>query len=324
MYKIMLFREFARPLKVGMILPFAVLMWVFYVGMVAFADTWMAPESWETYSDNHAFVFRIIPTNDNHPYAPGNCSGVLYAKNGDELKVRWERPLVNNRCPIKAAVSNSGKYVITFGEWGNYEKLPIVVYGERGRLINVYGDLEQIMSRSYSPLDHGLASGTGLPSSISGRHWLSNSLAFFESNEDFFVVRMSNRETLVFETQSGRLVDEHWKMTNRLFPGAVEKYENLRKNMGRLIILRSLELASSGQSDKRENGLYVLNQCHDRDSRDILKEALRDPTSRVIEQPQGKVREYPIRKAAKEALEMLEEKVPESVIVEERIYRDKK
>lgn len=95
----------------------------------ASADSWTAPENSETLSENGAYVFRIIPASHSNKPHPGTCRGMLYARKGDELSLRWERPLLNNTCPIAACVSNSGRYVITMGEWYQFEKLPIVVYG---------------------------------------------------------------------------------------------------------------------------------------------------------------------------------------------------
>ncbi len=116
----------------------------------ASTDEWSLPERSETFSENRAYVLRVIPTfGSDEPYRRGTCRGILYAKKGEELTLRWERSLVNDKCPIGAFVSNSGKYVITVGEWEHFEKLPIVVYGVNGSLINVYGELRQIIDTYY-------------------------------------------------------------------------------------------------------------------------------------------------------------------------------
>jgi hypothetical protein len=289
---------------------------------IASADDWIPPHHSDTSSENGSYVFHISPTfGGNRPLRPGTCKGTLDAKDGKEFKLIWDRPLINDVCPILAVVSNSGKYVITIGEWYGFRRLPIVVYGIEGRLINVYGELEQIIPYYIEGPDHGFATGNGLSSSIGGRDWLSNSLLFFDPSEDFFIVRMSNKETMVFETKSGRLTEDTWKKFNS-DSDKIEKYDALKKNLGRLIITKALQLVSSDQSEEQEKGLFVLNQCKDSDSIKVLEDALKDPTSKIIDNPQGKVRKYPIRKAASEALKSIGEIIPENVVTEERVEEE--
>jgi hypothetical protein len=151
---------------------------------------------------------------------------------------------------------------------------------------------------------------------MSGRHWLSNSLLFFNPDEEFFIVRMSNKEVMVFETDSGRLIEDTWKKSS---PDSdkLKKYKTIENNMASLIIAKALQLAISEQSKERETGLFVLNQCNDADSIKYLKEALKNSTSKIKEKSKVKYREYPIRKAASEALKALGEKMPEDLIFEE-------
>jgi hypothetical protein len=165
----------------------------------------------------------------------------LYAKEGKELKLKWDRPLVNDVSPVRAFVSNSGKYVFTIGEWGGFEQLPVVVYAVNGTLVNVYGQLRQIIPYYFGRPNPGFVTGKGLTSSIGGRDWFSRSLMFFSPNEDFFIVRMSNKEIMVFETEFGRLINNAWKETSS--PDRFKKYDDLKQNLERLIALEQKRVA---------------------------------------------------------------------------------
>jgi hypothetical protein len=294
-----------------------------FFGSGGYATDWGAPENSRQLTEDGKFEFRIAP-NQNWNVQFGACRGTLYAKNDNSLKLCWERLLINNVCPIRAFVSNSGEFVVTVGEWGDYEHLPIVIYGVGGRLINVYGELQQLVPLFSSQRVSGRAlphswNGRVLPRTWSGRDWLSHSLLFFEPKERYFIVRLSNGEVLVFETMSGRLIDDQWKEANRIFPDKMREYGELKESLVRLIVMRALALASSHVPEDKKDGLFVLAQIKDRESISALADAVKDPTSRIVNTPQGSIREYPIRKVAKKALETLGEKVPRDVVLEESV-----
>lgn len=295
---------------------------------VLLANQRTSPEKQEIHSDNQAYLFAVTPTfGGNNSYQHGKCRGALYAVDAREPKLRWERPLINNVSPITACVSNSGRYVVTFGEWYNYQELPIALYGPNGTLISVFGAFEQLIPYRVGHTDDGQVSLARLghwlgefPHSIGGYDWIRHSMFFFDRNEDFFAVRLSNREILVFETRAGRLVDDVWieiHRTTMLDEG--RKYHAFKADLDRLIVLKALRLASSDVPREREDGLFVLNQCKERDSISVLEQSLKDPTSKIVNTKQGRMREYPIRKAAKEALKAMGGKVPENVVTEEKV-----
>jgi hypothetical protein len=222
-------------------------------------------------------------------------------------------------CPIEVYVSNSGEHVITVAEWHDFEKLPIVVYGEKGRMVNVYGELRHIVNtNSFLSEDPSISGGIWFPHSMRGWHWLSHSLMFFGQNDDRFVVRLRNKDILVFDTATGRIIDDKWKDVNCLFPDEIKKYDDFQNSLQRLIVLKALQLASSDRQKERGDGLFVLNQCRDRDSIKVLEQAMKDKAFRIIDKPQGKIRQYTIRKAAIDALKAIGEKVPENIVTEEK------
>lgn len=182
----------------------------------------------------------------------------------------------------------------------------------------MYGEFRQIVPDHFGDGPARSITAEGLPHVLSGTDWISHSLFFFAPHDEFFVARLSNKGILVFESRLGRLVDDRWKEASQLLPDRIKKYEELREDLGRLIVLKALQLASSDQSTQRDDGLFVLNQCRDRNSIRILEQAVRDPTGRIINTPQGRLREYPVRKAAIKALTSMGEKVPEGVVTEEK------
>lgn len=297
------------------------LLLLLFLASRASGDFSMLPESSDTFSENGAYMFRIIPKpHSDKPRLFGTCRGMLYAKKGAEMLLQWERPLVNDICPLDAYVSNSGKYVITVGEWHEYEKLAVVVYGVNGCLVNVYGELRQIVDLShFVPAMPPYSDGEAIAYSNSGWHWLSRSLMFFGPNDEYFVMRLRNKDIVVLETATGQLIDGRWKAAQRLSPNRIEEYDAFKKTLGRLAVLKALKLAASDLREEKADGQFVLNQCRDHDSIHVLEQALKDSTSKSIDTPQGRLREYPIRKAAKKALEAAGEKVPESIVTEEKV-----
>ena len=309
------------------VLVFPVFLTAALFGAGASATTWDSPENQRVLAENGKFVFQIT-LNSNWSKEPGSCRGSLYAKNGNSLKLLWERSLINNVRPIRAFVSDSGEYVVTAGEWYDLEQLPIVVYGTDGRLINVYGDLRQLVPLFSNQTVTGRDNGRRLPYSWNGRtlpylsgsrDWLSHSLLFFAPEDRYFIVRLSTGEILVFQTSTGELADDQWQEESRILGDRGKEYGQLKENLQKLIIMRALKLASSDVSAQKDDGLFVLGQCKDREAISVLEQSLNDPTFRVVDTPQGKTREYPIRKAAIATLKAMSQTVPEGVVTEERV-----
>lgn len=290
---------------------FSVVLLNVFFGTDVYATGWSPPVNSTELSENGRFEFRINPSK-NWSLQPGNCYGALYEKKHDSWKLCWKRPLINDIRPIRAYVSNSGKYVVTVGEWNHFERLPIVVYAANGSLINVYGELQQLVSNHPFQALPGRASGKDLPwTSKSGRDWLSRSLLFFGPKDRFFIVRLSNGEVLVFETFSGELKDYQLKKFFLGLPRDPKAYGGLIESLKKLLVMRALKLASSDLQEEKDVGLFVLKQYKDCESIGILKEATKDQTFRIVDTPQGKIHEYPIRQAAENALKAIEEMFPE-------------
>jgi hypothetical protein len=288
----------------------------------AFADTWLPPRAGTYSSNNGKYVFRVSPTFGKVPkeqFTYGMCWGELYSSADKTAKRIWYRPLLNDYAPVGVCVSNSGRYVVALGEWGHPDRLPVVFYGAHGQLINVYGAVDQIISKSVL---------SDIPHTVSGSDWLCNALLFFGPDDDHFIIRLKTGDVLLFETETGKLVHQRWKdhdarRKEREREGAIGStestgnHEEVKDRLKKLILLEALRLASSNGPEDKEAGLLVLHQHKDRESASILQDALNDRRTRLIDKGDREIREYYIRKAAKKALEAMGVKPPDDLVVEE-------
>jgi len=107
---------------------------------VLLADEWEPPVRRDYYSPRKRFMLRVTP-HRALSLRPGHCRAELYEILDSRHRPVWSRHLINNAAPVRVAIPDSGKYVVTMNEWyedGMSPMLPIVVYGERGALISVH------------------------------------------------------------------------------------------------------------------------------------------------------------------------------------------
>jgi hypothetical protein len=258
-------------------------------------DEWNPPSEASYESENGKYVFQVLPEFGTRPPKLGSCRGSLYARQGGRLKPLWNRPLINNVAPLRAIVSDSGEYVVTISEWASYEQLPIAFYGRLGLLLNVYGRLEQIAPR------------LNVPGSGSGRDWLHHALLTFGPHDATFVVRLSTKLVLAFETSNGEQIDENWRKKWQSFSDKMALWDDFHSNVNRLIMIKALMLSCSASPSDRETGEFILKQQSDAGSISLLREiAQHDPTFRIIKGLRGELRIYPIREAASRTLAKIE------------------
>jgi hypothetical protein len=311
-------------------LPSAVIGVIYFTASLGFVGTasatrWKLPPKAEFMSRNDAYVFCVTPTFGSVPmeqYQDGTCEGALYSNDGTNRKLFWSRPLINNQAPIRVFVSNSGQYVVTVSEWTRIRFLPVVFYGHRGELINVYTHLDDIAPN----LDKNLRFAPDLSEAI----WIEDSLFFFAPEDSHFIIRLRTGKVLLFETSTGILIDNEWKKrydTSKALEregrfestASMKNYERIRDNLKQLVLREALRLLSSEGPDDIRTAAYVLGQYEGKDPVVLLREMIRDDTSRIVERDGKRVREFPKREAAKKALETMSENNQEDVITEERI-----
>ena len=242
------------------------------------ADDWDPPAVMTVESANRNYVFRVIPNFGKIPPQLGTCRGQLYLRSNGQLKLQWERPLINNVAPVQAFVANSGQCVVTICEWGgSFEELPVVFYGHHGFLLNVYGRLGQIADRPALNIRE-LSRGTP---------WLTNSLFLFGPADATFIIRLSSGNLVSFETTMGELIDESWKKKWGSDPGYMKLYDELQAKVKTLILHDALRLKNSDNPTDRKTGEFVLNQYTDAESAAILRQIVHHEEGRSpqAEQP---------------------------------------
>lgn len=148
----------------------------------AFADSW-APATVETYqSANGEFRLTVIPRElessldyfegsvaglDQPGQArggSGQATGILERKlDGGGWNQVWLEPLVNGVAPVRAIVSDSGRYVVTFDNWHfiGMGDQTVVIYDRQGTLVR------SLALTDFLPEDYVMA----LPRTTSSTHW---------------------------------------------------------------------------------------------------------------------------------------------------------
>ncbi len=108
-----------------------------FLSISAKADTWGFPERKEFYSPEEVVRFTIIPSRNFDNFRVGPI-GLLERKNKmGEYTLVWINKLSNAITPIRAAVSNSGNYVVTIDDYlmAGQGDNTIVLYGKYGNKI---------------------------------------------------------------------------------------------------------------------------------------------------------------------------------------------
>ena len=201
------------------------------ISMTVKADTWDNPRVKTYYSENKEFKLIITPkmTSDKfylwnyyktnkHPQTKKilkkkekfmrniteqdtiriPCTAELYQINGADSVLIWERPLLNEVCPVYAIVANDGSSIATFDNWYStgYGVNVFVVYDKKGNAKKTY-KLEEI---SPFPLnDYSM--------SISSLYWrkdvryIDNERIeiIFETDDNKTTKRIYNLKRLEFE-----------------------------------------------------------------------------------------------------------------------------
>jgi hypothetical protein len=137
--------------------------WAALFAGVAAADSWMAPTEQDYYSSSRAYYLHVVP-GDGSRYASASLYEVIVdAEAGGDALLKWSRDLANPYAPHKVLVADSGRYVVTFDEWGGvgYGSSVVVVYGPGGELIKQFA-LEDLLAEEELE---------AVPHTVSSRWW---------------------------------------------------------------------------------------------------------------------------------------------------------
>ena len=126
----------------------------------AAADSWLAATEQDYYSASEAYYLHVVPGNASTP-----AQGTLYMALGREGNYveDWSRWLENPTAPHKVLVSDDGRYVVTFDEWGGvgYGPNVVVVYGPGGQTLWKFA-LEDLLTEEEI---------AAVPHTVSSRWW---------------------------------------------------------------------------------------------------------------------------------------------------------
>jgi hypothetical protein len=261
------------------------------------SDTWTIPIEKDYKSISDKYIVKITPDPDIYQNL-GACKISLFFNNGNERKIVWSRYLINNYAPVDVFVSDTGKRVVTINEWFHIGELPIVIYGDKGRLIKVH-----------SIASLGLDNDQGqIKSTVSSYMWNEDSIAFFGPEDEYFFIRLHWGKWITIELQNGKLFkkdmyffrqdleSEHLKIC--------EKLKSYRERK-----LKELVFAMFGSSNPEERKIaaVVSGQEKYQDAIPKLQQLLNDRKFYIIDGGK-KIKKYYIREAAKEALASMKKK----------------
>jgi hypothetical protein len=160
------------------------------------ADTWLEPRPQIFASSTGAYGFRTQPP--NLPVSPvdGRSQGILFAfaQDGNETVI-WTGELVN--IPIRAIVSDDGRYVVTVDTWfrPGYEHC-LVIYGEQGRVVADF-NLEALLS--------GDEIANKVEHTFSSRNWLTGAKVEFSDRRNRVVITLRWGKIISVALSNGRI-----------------------------------------------------------------------------------------------------------------------
>lgn len=258
------------------------------------ADSWDRFEETEFYSANKSHLLLVKP-HDDWPSKPGHCLATLYRVDGEERTELWSRNLINNHAPVGVLVADSGDYVVTMDEWGELGTLPVVIYGRAGRLIQVHS-IESL----------GLQSDRShIRQTISSFWWSDGAVSFFGPDEETFWIRLHWGKKIALELRSGALMDAEWRKLVRGWHLSDEKWQTLEAFADKQVPEHALRWLDSADSSRREWGAKICGQERIQEAIPRLRELLEDEKSVLLGNSSGSSKVYPVREAAKQALELL-------------------
>ncbi|MDP8235302.1 MAG: hypothetical protein P9M08_02860 [Candidatus Erginobacter occultus] len=249
----------------------------------------------EFFSENRRFCLRVDP-DPERPHRPGYCLATLY----EGEQIIWSRYLINNLAPISVFVADSGKYVITMDEWTSFGELPVVIYGERGRLIRVHG-------KDSLGLEDDIMH---IKITVSSFWWNEDAISFFAPEEERFFIRLHWGRWIVLDLRRGNLMRED------KFIFRDDQREQYRGEWKELVNYREAELArrairmlDSEEEPERKTGALICGQEKLTEAIPQLRKLLADPG--WFQRGSGKTGTIVlyVRESAREALEAMGERV---------------
>jgi hypothetical protein len=246
-----------------------------------------------------------VTPDEEWPDRFGWCLGELYKLEETSRSVVWRRYLVNNRAPVRVLVADSGRYVVTMDEWHEVGSLPIVIYNFRGELVKAHY-LESLFKGKRVPGRR----------TVSSKWWSEDSLSFFGPDDKVFFIRLFTGQTLMLWLRDGDVMDEDWFAVAQHISITKQDWDSLPAYGTKRSAELAMEHMKSNDSETRKTGVIVAGQLRLRDSAPTLRSLLSDNDYCLTNLHGGlwMYRDYYVRRAAKNALQLLGEETGEVVV----------
>jgi hypothetical protein len=254
----------------------------------------LGPKEQSVYSESRQYLFCVTPA----PYRPevnGQCLGELYAAATETPTLVWSRYLINNKAPAQVYVTNSGRYIVTMNEWVHAHMLPVVIYGDGGRLTAVH-NLESLGWEDV-PAQRRVERGR--------RPWNDGALVFFDPEEETLFVRLEWGKFLITRLKDGCLLDERYfspRADGERQMRVLQEYADRRTKE------LALQMLSSPKPNDRYHAALVAKDYRMAEAEPLLRELLNDPTLlRSVAFDRVPMTEcYVVREAAQTALDAIQ------------------
>jgi len=173
----------------------------------SFADSWGKPQEFDFFSQSGNVVAHIIPRKKD-----SRTSLAVYALQEGKRMRLWSMELCN--LPIAGYVSDDGKHVITFDNWGTagYGDDIAVIYNKSG-LLKKYSFEELFQepkpreTKEITEISAGMTYfQKKFSHSTSSRWWRENSYGFFDEKEPIFCLWINwDERWLAWNMETGKL-----------------------------------------------------------------------------------------------------------------------
>ena len=196
---------------------FLVVLAVFLLAFVCWADRWSQPKTATYYSETKARRFTVIPPNlsdrmaylalNNEDFATlsviekGNtnsqfhCEGRLeYRDTNGTYQLLWRRPLINRVAPVEALVSET-EGVVTFDDWHKVgtSSNTVVVYSVAGRVVAQHSLQDLASPSEIQQMPH-----------TAGSIWWKKK-ASLDTNKNRLVLTLNNEKTIHVDLGTGKV-----------------------------------------------------------------------------------------------------------------------
>ncbi len=223
------------------------------------------PTQADYYSANRAYVLHITP-DQKQPARQGWCLAELSRTTGADRTLVWNRYLINNIAPAKVLVADSGKYVVTVGDWGQLDTVPLVIYGAQGevrKLLTSETPLPGVTTAEYGAAVLGDGS--------------MRALLYFGPGDTTLFIHLAGIDTYTFWLEDGLLTDREWySFATNNCDMSREDCEVLKAFAGKRLAELTMEYIQSADARLRETGAIVAGELHLRDAIPQLQQLLQD------------------------------------------------